>query len=66
MFDGHFTMYSIQVPRQRLLDSLNRVKEALGIPKNPPPTTAIVPRVDYQVDGPRSALHIDGYHKGKK
>jgi hypothetical protein len=65
MFYGHFTVYSIQVPRQKLR-SLNRVKEALGIPKDPPPTNRIVRRVDYQTDGPRSVLHIGGYHKGKE
>lgn len=66
MFCGHFNMFGIQVQRQRLRDSMNRVKEALGIPKNKHPTTTIVPRIEYQVDGPRSTLHMDGWHKGKR
>ena len=66
MFCGHFTVYGLNVQRQKLHNSMNRVKERLGIPKNPSPTNRIVPRIEYKADGPRSTLHMDGWHKGKR
>ena len=53
-----YSCHGPRVSRERLRQSLNRVREVLHIT---PPMLAVRRRV-YYVKGPLSMMHIDGYH----
>lgn len=55
---GHFRAFKEPVQRERLRQSVNRIKMV----RNDPPRRTIYRR-KYRVKSPLSIFHIDGHHK---